>query len=83
MTGGPAALIERFGGPDACAARLLCDDHAPGDVAFTVVEPDLTARELTYGELRRESGRFAAGLADLGIGAGDRVGVLMGRSVEL
>ena len=83
MTGGPAALIERFGGPDACAARLLCDDHAPGDVAFTVVEPDLTARDLTYGELRRESGRFAAGLADLGIGAGDRVGVLMGRSVEL
>ena len=69
--------------PDACAARLLCDDHPADDVAFTVVEPDLSARELTYGELGRESARFAAALADLGIGPGDRVAVLMSRSIEL
>jgi acetyl-CoA synthetase len=82
MTEG-AALLERFGASDACAARLLCDAHPAGDVAFTVVEPDLAARDLTFGELSREAGRFAAALADLGIGPGDRVGVLMSRSTEL
>ena len=82
MTDG-SALLQRFGAADACAARLLCDDHPADDVAFTVVEPDLSARELTYGELGRESARFAAALADLGIGPGDRVAVLMSRSIEL
>ncbi|MDT7579918.1 MAG: acetyl-CoA synthetase [Pseudonocardiales bacterium] len=83
MTDGLAALLQRFGAPDACAARLLCGDHPPADVAFTVVEPDLTARDLTFGELDRESAAFASALADLGIGPGDRVGVLMSRSIEL
>jgi acetyl-CoA synthetase len=83
MTDGAAALLQKFGAAHACAARLLCDDHPPGDLAFTVVEPDLSARELTYGELGRESSRFAAALADLGVGPGDRVAVLMSRSVEL
>jgi acetyl-CoA synthetase len=83
MTDRLAALRATFGAPDACAARLLCDIHPAADVAFTVVEPDLSARNLTYGELKRESTRFAAALADLGIGPGDAVGVLMGRSVEL
>ena len=82
MTDGAAALVHRFGAADACVARLLCDDHPADDVAFTVVEPDLSARELTYGELGRESARFAAALADLGVGPGDRVAVLMGRSIE-
>jgi len=83
MTDGAAALLARFGAPDACAARLLCDDHPPGDLAFTIAEPDLTARDLTFGELEAESAAFAAALADLGIGPGDRVGVLMSRSTEL
>ena len=83
MTDGAAALLQRFAAADACAARLLCDDHPADDLAFTVVEPDLSARELTYGELGRESARFAAALADLGIGPGDRVAVLMSRSIEL
>jgi acetyl-CoA synthetase len=82
MTVGAAALVHRFGAADACVARLLCDDHPADDVAFTVVEPDLSARRLTYGELGRESTRFAAALADLGVGPGDRVAVLMGRSIE-
>jgi acetyl-CoA synthetase len=83
MTDGAAALLERFGAPDACAAWLLCDRHPADTVAFTVVEPDLSSRDLAFGELGRESARFAAALADLGIGPGDRVGVLMSRSVEL
>jgi acetyl-CoA synthetase len=83
MTEVSVALLERFGGPAAAAARLLCDGHPADDVAVTVVDPDLTPRDLTFGELGRESRRFAGALADLGIGPGDRVGVLMSRSTEL
>jgi acetyl-CoA synthetase len=77
------ALLARFGAPDACLARLLCDDHPADQVAFTVVEPDLTSRDISYGTLRERSQRVAAGLADLGIGPGDRVAVLMGKSADL
>ena len=77
------AVLARFGAPDACLARLLCDDHPADQVAFTVVEPDLTSRDISYGTLRERSQRVAAGLADLGIGPGDRVAVLMGKSADL
>ncbi len=76
-------LIGKFGAKDACAARLLCDDHPADEVAFTVVEPDLRSQDLTYGELRERSSRFAAALAELGVGPGDAVGTLMGKSAEL
>jgi acetyl-CoA synthetase len=75
-------LLARFGAADACLARLLCDDHPADAVAFTVVESDLTARDLTYGELRDRSMRLAAALTQLGIGTGDAVGTLMGKSAE-
>ena len=78
-----AELLARFDSPDACAAELLCDAHPADAVAFTVVEADLSSRDLTYGELRRESTRFATVLADLGVEPGDAVGVLMGKSAEL
>jgi len=78
-----AQLLDRYAAPEACLARLLCDDH-PGDrVAFTIVEPDLSTHDLTYGRLRVQSERCAASLATLGVGRGDRVGVLMGKSEEL
>ena len=77
------ALLSRYGAPDACLARLLCDDHPADQVAFTVVEADLTTQDLTYGALRERSERVAAGLAGLGLGVGDRVGVLMGKSADL
>lgn len=84
---GPASrvpeLLARYGGPDACLATLLCDDHPADQVAFTVVEPDLTTQDVTYGTLRERSERLATALAGLGIGPGDRVGVLMGKSAEL
>jgi acetyl-CoA synthetase len=47
-----------------------------------VVEPDLRSAQLTYGQLRERSERFAAALAGLGIGPGDRVATLMGKSSE-
>ncbi len=76
-------LLAVYDRPDADAADLLCDRHPADAVAFTVVEADLSASDLTYGHLRRESARFAAALAGLGIGPGDAVAVLMGKSAEL
>jgi acetyl-CoA synthetase len=40
-------------------------------------------RTSPYGHLRRESSRFAAALAELDVGPGDWVAVLMGKSTEL
>lgn len=76
-------LLDGYDGPDACAAQLLCDRHPAGAVAFTVVESDLSATDLTYGELRDRSARFATALAGLGVGPGDRVATLMSKSADL
>jgi acetyl-CoA synthetase len=76
-------LLDRYAAPDASLARLLCDDHPEDRVAFTIVEPDVATRDLTFGQLRTKSESVAAGLAGLGVGQGDCVGVLMGKSEEL
>jgi acetyl-CoA synthetase len=74
------ALQTIYSDPQANAAHLLCDQHDPGSVAFTLVAPDLSSVDLTYGDLREESIRFAAALSALGVVAGDRVATLMGKS---
>ncbi|ABK73027.1 acyl-CoA synthetase [Mycolicibacterium smegmatis] len=76
-------LLRQYDEPTACAATLICDRHPDDDVAFTVVEPDLSAADLTYGQLREQSTKFAAALSELGIGPGDHVATLMGKSAEL
>jgi acetyl-CoA synthetase len=78
-----AELLTLFGDSSACAAELLCDQHPMDAVAFTVIEPDLSYHNLTFGELRYRSVQFANALAGLGVGRGDRVATLMGKSVEL
>lgn len=78
-----AELLDQYDTADACAAELLCDRHPAEAVAFTVIEDDLSSRDLTYGELRDESTKFAAALADLGVEPGDCVATLMGKSAEL
>jgi acetyl-CoA synthetase len=57
-----AGLVAGYGSPDASPGVLLCDRHRGDAVAFTVVEPDLSCRDLTFGELGELSARFAAGL---------------------
>lgn len=75
-------LIDSYGAPRASAAALLCDRHAPGSLAYRVVDRSLQAQDFTYGELRTESERFAAVLAAQGVRPGDRVATLMGKSRE-
>lgn len=76
-------LLAEYGGPEASAAELLCDRHDPDAVAFTFIGADLTAQDLTYGELRTRSEQGAAALAALGVEPGDAVATLMGKSPDL
>jgi acetyl-CoA synthetase len=41
-----AELVAEYGSADACPSVLLCDRHRGEAVAFTVVEPDLSYRDL-------------------------------------
>ncbi|MBK1783256.1 AMP-binding protein [Prauserella cavernicola] len=76
-------LLAPYDRPDASAAELLCDRHPAERVALTVVDADLGSQDLTFGELRARSETFAAALAAQGIGQGDAVAVLMGKSADL
>ena len=69
--------------PDACAARLLCDRWPADAVAFRFVAEDMSAVELTFGELADRSRRLATGLASRGVTRGDRVPVMMSSREEL
>lgn len=79
----PEDLLAIYDVPGASAAEFLCDRHDPDAVAFTVIDPDLSGRDITYGELRTESEKVAAALAALGVAEGDRVATLMSKSVDL
>ncbi|KPH66777.1 AMP-binding protein [Novosphingobium sp. ST904] len=77
-----AELRAIYDSRDASAAWLLCDQWGESAVAYRVISPDLSAEDITYGELRRESERFAAALFELGLRPGDRIATLMGKSRE-
>lgn len=76
-------ILETYSAPEANAAYLLCDRHDPGATALTLVAPDASTTEVTYGELAASSRRFAAVLTARGIGRGDRIATLMGKSQDL
>lgn len=79
----PEQLLAIYDVPGASAAEFLCDGHDPAAVAFTVIDADLSGRDITYGELRTESEKVAAALAALGVTEGDRVATLMSKSADL
>ncbi|MBF6495768.1 AMP-binding protein [Nocardia cyriacigeorgica] len=76
-------LLDCYDRADASAAWLLCDRHPADAVAFTIIDSDLSSTDLTYGQLRARSERFAAALARLGVEPGDRVATLMAKSEDL
>ena len=82
-----AALDGLPGGRGLNIAHEAVDRHAAGarrdEVAIRWLGLDGTRRDLTFGDLARESSRFANVLRGLGVGAGDRVYVLTGRIPEL
>ena len=75
--------LSDYSGDETNVAHVLCDRHPPEAVAFTFVEPDLSSRDLTYGELADRSKRLATALSDRGVGRGDRVAVLLSKRPDL
>ncbi|MFI1353915.1 AMP-binding protein [Streptomyces sp. NPDC020898] len=78
-----AELTATFTAPSVDVARLLCDQHPADRVAFTVVDGTGEPSTLSYGELAAASHRCARALQELGVGPGDRVATLMGKSTDL
>lgn len=76
-------LIARYEGHELCVADLLCDSHSPDQTAFTIVASDLSGKDLSWGQLRQRSQSLAEGFRRQGLGPGDRVATLMGKSADL
>ena len=78
-----AELTATFAAPSVDVAWLLCDQHPADRVAFTVVDATGEPSALSFGELTADSHRCARALQGLGVGPGDRVATLMGKSTDL
>ncbi|MFC3695162.1 AMP-binding protein [Chenggangzhangella methanolivorans] len=66
-------------------AEAICDRWAepePDRIAILTKRPGATLEPTTYGELRAASHALAAGLAERGVGRGDRVAVLLPQGPE-
>ncbi|MBB4931973.1 acetyl-CoA synthetase [Lipingzhangella halophila] len=75
--------LTTYDAPTSAVGSLLCDRHPADAIAVTEISPDLHSRDLTFGELAQRSAALAAGMADLGVGAGDHVATLMGKGIDL
>ncbi|WP_017607758.1 AMP-binding protein [Nocardiopsis xinjiangensis] len=78
-----ADWLATYDTPTTSVAHLLCDRHEPHTTAITEVGPTLAPTTLTFGELTERSRALATGLADLGIGHGDRVATLLPKGIDL
>ena len=65
------------------AVDRQADGPLANSTALRFLSKHHSASELTYAELKRQTDRFAAVLAGLGVGRGERVFVLAGRIPEL
>jgi acetyl-CoA synthetase len=76
-------LTATFAAPSVDVAWLLCDQHPADRIAFTVVDGAGEPSTLSFGQLAADSHRYARALQGLGVGPGDRVATLMGKSTDL
>jgi acetyl-CoA synthetase len=58
------------------------DGHPQGAPGLVVVDRSGSSHTVTFGELSNMSNRLANGLAGLGVGRGDRVGIVVPQSLE-
>ncbi|WP_247876044.1 AMP-binding protein [Azospirillum sp. TSH100] len=84
----PSAFLRpEYRGQSIALATLLCDRHArAADGARAALLHESVAgqtTELSFARLARDSARFASVLAGMGVGAGDRVAVLLPKGPEL
>ncbi|MFQ5523251.1 MAG: AMP-binding protein [Acidimicrobiia bacterium] len=70
-------IPDRFNMGVACA-----DAHEPNRTALIAVDSESRSRTVSFGELARLSDRLAGLLTGMGIGRGDRVGVVVPQSLE-
>lgn len=92
--GGPMRVAGRsyaevYGGFRWCVperfniAEAICDRHAGSHRTALIFEADDgTAEEMNFGQLAEQSRRLANALAAHGVGAGDRVGILLPQCPE-
>ncbi|MHB1486968.1 MAG: AMP-binding protein [Acidimicrobiales bacterium] len=75
--------FERLEIPAQFNLGVACvDDNDLEARALTVVFPDRTSRDYTFGDVREQANRLANALAGLGVGRGDVVGVVNPQSFE-
>jgi acetyl-CoA synthetase len=77
-----AGWLELYGSERVSLGTLLCDAHDP-DMAALRYDGPAGVQSLTFGELAARSRRLAGALAGLGVGEGDRVAVMLPKSIEL
>jgi acetyl-CoA synthetase len=69
--------------PERFNMGVACSDAQPSTAtALVEVTTGGAVREHTFGELAEQSNRLANGLAGIGVGAGDRVGIVLPQRVE-
>jgi acetyl-CoA synthetase len=75
--------LELYGGDRVDVFDLLCDSHVADVPALLFEDGDGKTHSLTYDELGERAKRLAGSLAEQGVGADDRVAVLMAKSPQL
>ena len=75
-------LINKYSNPSNRVEQLLCDQYPSDKLAYKIINENMEEHDLTYGELKTQSTLIANGLIKRGIGKGDRIATLMGKSKE-
>jgi acetyl-CoA synthetase len=78
-----AAYLGLYGSAEVVLGNILCDAHAARDTLALVYEGPAGDARMTYNELSEASRRLAGAMTEAGVGAGDRVAVMLPKSVEL